>query len=734
MQGFTANVYIDCYTLTGKKLWRIDMGRNVRAGQHYTQMCVADFDCDGKAELITKTCDGTVDGTGKVIGDGSKNWVNSSGTILDGPEFMTLFEGATGRALDTIDFPVPRGVATGQTAKDTWKDNYGNRSERMNAAIAYLDGVHPSAIYGRGYYTRLSLSAFDVRDGKLVKRWVFDTGFDTSNPAYGCGNHNVMVADFDNDGKQEVCMGASAYDDNGKLLWSTKQLHGDAMHIGDLDPNHEGQEVFICHEDGKYGISLIDGRNGQIIWHYDGDKDTGRCCADNIVAGNSGAEFWGSRPANAVYDVTGKQIGNKWPSTNFLIYWDGDLERELLNDITITDGAAINNYPVIFTAEGCASNNSTKAVPCMTVDLFGDWREELVLRTVDNSKLRIWCTNTETKYRLDTLMHDMQYRMQNGCQQSSYNQPPHPSFYLGTEAPLPARPNVKLNNTPPEPISGNYIKNLNILDRDNMLAWSLSEASSTGSLIYGDRDFTYTELPEALKGKEAILTACNSKNTFADLAEFTVSENCDLYVLLDTRVEDAGNTPAWLGSYTKTDMTAASSNDVKFSVYTKSFEAGEKVTLGQNGMNGNCMNYTVFADAIPVVTTTETTTTTTETTTTTTETTTTEETTTTTTETTVTTTEETTTATTESTTEATTTTTVGQATLLGDANVDGKVTVADAVAILQSIANSDKYELKPQGKLNADCFDPGDGVTAYDALAIQRLDAGSISSLPEHSK
>ena len=267
-----------------------------------------------------------------------------------------------------------------------------------------------------------------------------------------------------------------------------------------------------------------------------------------------------------------------------------------------------------------------------------------------------------------------------------------------------------------------------------MLAWSLSEASSTGSLIYGDRDFTYTELPEALKGKEAILTACNSKNTFADLAEFTVGENCDLYVLLDTRVEDAGNTPAWLGSYTKTDMTAASSNDVKFSVYTKSFGAGEKVTLGQNGMNGNCMNYTVFADAIPVVTTTETTTTTTETTTTTTETTTTEETTTTTTETTVTTTEETTTATTESTTEATTTTTVGQATLLGDANVDGKVTVADAVAILQSIANSDKYELKPQGKLNADCFDPGDGVTAYDALAIQRLDAGSISSLPEHSK
>ena len=206
--GYTGNVYIDCYTLTGKKLWRIDLGRNIRAGQHYTQMAVADFDCDGKAEFITKTCDGTVDGTGKVIGNGSANYVDSNGTVLTGPEYMTLFDGATGAALDTIDYPVPRGVATGNNAKSTWGDNYGNRCERYNCAIAYLDGVHPSVIYGRGYYTRLTLSAVDVKDKKLVKKWVFDTGFDKSNPAYGCGNHNVMVADFDNDGKQEVCMGA----------------------------------------------------------------------------------------------------------------------------------------------------------------------------------------------------------------------------------------------------------------------------------------------------------------------------------------------------------------------------------------------------------------------------------------------------------------------------------------------------------------------------------------------
>ncbi|MBE6872521.1 MAG: rhamnogalacturonan lyase [Ruminococcus albus] len=593
--GNTSKVYIDCYTLTGKQLWRIDMGVNIRAGQHYTQMSVADFDCDGKAELITKTCDGTIDGTGKVIGNASANYVDSSGTVLTGPEYLTLFEGATGKALDTIDFPVPRGTATGSTAKSTWGDNYGNRCERYNSGIAYLDGVHPSAVYGRGYYTRLTLSAIDVKDGKLSKKWVYDTGFNSSDAAYGCGNHNLMVADFDNDGKQEVCMGASCFDDNGKLLWSTKQGHGDAMHVGDLDPNHAGIEVFICHEESPYGISLIDGRNGNKIWHYDGDKDTGRCCADNIFnTGTSGAEFWGSRPANAVYDVNGKQIGSKAPAMNFLIYWDGDLERELLNDISITKMTSLSSIQTIFTADGAASNNGTKAVPCLTADIFGDWREELVLRSSDNSKLRVYCTNTETSYRMTTLMHDMQYRMQAGCEQSSYNQPPHVSYYLGSETGVPARPNIKLNNTPAEPVSGNLVKNLVIKDTANAAGWQLLSSNTVGGLIYGDRDFTYSSLSSELQNCEYIMSACDSKNTDSDLASFTAGKDSEVYVLVDTREEDANSVPSWLSGYTRTSLTATSSNGVTFVAYKKNFKSGEQVVLGTNGMTGTVINYTVF--------------------------------------------------------------------------------------------------------------------------------------------
>ena len=438
-EGKTDKVYIDCYTLEGKQLWRIDMGQNIRAGQHYTQMCVADFDCDGKAELITKTADGTKDGTGRIIGDGSKSYANAKGYILDGPEYLSLFDGQTGKCLDTIDYPVPRGKVS------SWGDNYGNRVDRMNGGIAYLDGVHPSAVYGRGYYTRLTWSAVDVRDGKLVKRWVYDSG--NSGGAWGNGNHNVMAADCDNDGKQEIFTGAACIDDNGKLLWCSGDKHGDAMHVGDLIPDHEGLEVWECHEDKPYGESCYDAKTGKKLFHINGAKDTGRCVADNVWSGNKGAEFWGAADNN-VYNSSGNKIAGAKPAQNFLIYWDGDLEREILDGTKISKMTGAGTYKNIFTASGCGSNNSTKNNPAITVDLFGDWREELILRTDDNSKLRVWCTTDTTKVRLTTLMHDMQYRAQNACEQSCYNQPPHVSYYLGSDAPLPARPKVLLNNEP----------------------------------------------------------------------------------------------------------------------------------------------------------------------------------------------------------------------------------------------------------------------------------------------
>lgn len=587
--GVTGNVYIDCYTLDGKQLWRVDLGKNIRAGAHYTQFLVADFDCDGKAEMTCKTADGTVDGIGKVIGDASKDYRNGGGYILDGPEYYTLFDGETGAALDTVNYEYPRG----EVSKKTWGDDYGNRCDRFLGAVMYCDGVHPSAVSVRGYYTRMTAVAYDVVDKKLVKRWGFDTGYNASNPGYGDGNHNCMPADVDGDGKQELMLGAVALDDDGTVLWCNNKGHGDAMHLSDLLPDRPGQELFVCHEEKEsgYGVSLIDAATGEDIFHFDGDKDTGRCCAANIYAGNPGAEFWGARPAGKVMDGSGNDLGIAVPSMNFLIYWDGDLERELQSDIGITKVNSNKKIDTIFYADGCASNNGTKATPNLTADIFGDWREELVLRTADNKNLRIYCTSDTTDYRITTLMHDVQYRTQVACEQTSYNQPPHTSFYLGSDHPLPERPAVTVGKGL-EPLSGRLITNLTVKDSSNRSDWHIADEIQNGGKIFGDRDFTFISLPSQLEGAEMIQTACDSKNSSSDLAEFTAAQDMTVLIGLDNRVEKV---PDWMNGFEKTLMTAQTSNDVTFEIYSKKVNADEVVTLGSNGQSAYCVNYVVFA-------------------------------------------------------------------------------------------------------------------------------------------
>ncbi len=428
--GKTDKVFIDCYKMDGTKLWRIDLGINIRAGAHYTQMLVADFDNDGIAELTCKTSDGTVDGTGKVIGDASADYRNSSGYILTGNEYYTLFDGKTGAALDTVDYNPGRGTVS------KWGDKYGNRVDRFLGAVMYLDSDHPSAVTVRGYYTRMTACAYDVVDKKLVQRWYFDTGNDSSAKGYGDGNHNCMPADVDNDGKQELILGATCLDDDGTVLWNTNAGHGDALHVGDLLPNRDGLEVWTCHEVSPYGTSLLDAKTGKVIFRKENSKDTGRCCADNVWAGNDGAEFWGV--GNDVLDGDGNVLSCKRPAINFLCYWDGDLEREILDGYTdspatVSDMGEDGKLTTLFTTDGYYTCNTTKGTPCLSADLLGDWREEIIVRAADSKSIRIYTTTYETDYRVNTLMEDMQYNTQVKGQNSGYNQPPHLSYYMGSE-------------------------------------------------------------------------------------------------------------------------------------------------------------------------------------------------------------------------------------------------------------------------------------------------------------
>ncbi|HVQ95995.1 MAG TPA: rhamnogalacturonan lyase [Mycobacteriales bacterium] len=434
LAGVTSDVFVDAYRLNGTRLWRINLGRNIRAGAHYTQFQVYDYDGDGRAEVAMKTADGTVDGTGRVIGNAAADFRNSDGYVLSGPEFLTMFNGLTGAALSTVNYLPARGTVS------SWGDSYGNRVDRFLAGTAYLDGARPSLIMTRGYYTRTVIVAWDFRNGTLTRRWTFDSNASGSQYT-GQGNHQLSIADVDLDGRDEIIFGAMAIDDNGSPLWNTQNGHGDAMHVGDLDPSRAGLEEFKVDESGSKPASwLADARTGQVLWSTAPNGDNGRGVAADVWAGSAGAESW-SAHADGLLNTRGQNVGRKPSSINFLAWWDADPVRELL------DGTHIDKYGTsadtrLLTGSGVHSNNSTKATPTLSGDLFGDWREEVIWPTTDNRALRIYATPTPTTRRIYTLMHDVQYREAIAWQNTAYNQPPHPSFFIGDGMAAPPVPNI----------------------------------------------------------------------------------------------------------------------------------------------------------------------------------------------------------------------------------------------------------------------------------------------------
>ncbi|WP_179089126.1 rhamnogalacturonan lyase [Paenibacillus odorifer] len=435
--GYTGNVYLDAYKLNGTRLWRIDLGKNIRAGAHYTQFLVYDFNGDGKAEVVCKTADGTVDGVGVTIGNASADYRNSSGYILTGPEYLSVFSGQTGKALTTIDYVPARGTVS------SWGDNYGNRVDRFLAGVAYLDGVHPSIIMARGYYTRTVVVAFDWNGSALTRKWTFDSNSSTNAGTAGQGNHSLSVADVDNDGKDEIIYGALTIDNNGATLYNTGLGHGDALHVGDLNPNRPGLEVFKVMENtsSPYGAAVWDAANGMVLWGVYTGKDTGRGMAADIDPNYPGEEVWAH--GVGLYSITGTKISSTMPSVNFGIWWDGDLSRELLDGVKIDKwNPASNSVTNLLTGASVASNNSTKATPSLQADLLGDWREEAIWRKSDNSALRIYTTTNITTNKIYTLMHDPVYRLSIAWQNTAYNQPPHTGFFLGNGMPTVSKPNI----------------------------------------------------------------------------------------------------------------------------------------------------------------------------------------------------------------------------------------------------------------------------------------------------
>ncbi|MDQ0974527.1 rhamnogalacturonan endolyase [Neobacillus niacini] len=455
--GMTGPTIFDAYKLDGTLLWRINMGLNLSSGAHYHQFVVADFDGNGKSDFLIKTADGTTSygategkfDSSKVlsqIGNPEDNgkWLGENGHVIGGPEYISVFNGETGEVIDTIDYAFPLGDDKGTSWGDTWQ----NRSDRFLAGLAYLDGKTPSAIYGRGYYERTSFVAYSVKGGKLVEEWTFDSN--EAGRGKSLGNHNLATGDIDNDGFDELIAGSLTFDHDGSIVYAMdgemqREMgsHGDALHVGAFDPDRDGLQVFGVHEvPAVASLELHDAATGETLMSYFGSVDAGRGVAANISS-QPGYEFWGwggdtVETGGGIYNVQGKVVADSSRdaglSANFALYWDGDLQHELLDNTSITKyNEATGKAELVKAFEGVHSSNGTKATPTLQGDILGDWREEVLLPTNDNTELRVFSTTVPTEYRLYTLMHDDVYRNGIAWQNTAYNQPPHIGFYLGED-------------------------------------------------------------------------------------------------------------------------------------------------------------------------------------------------------------------------------------------------------------------------------------------------------------
>ena len=500
--GITDNTIIDCYKVdwanvasggeeAAQRLWRIDLGRNIRSGAHYTQFMVYDFDGDGKAEMMCKTGPGSLDGKGNYVNSvatdatikavsGAALYRSSDGRITGGQEWLTVFNGETGEAIHTIFYNPNRNMTYGGAADGSvnWgvggkndTGSYGNRGERYLAAVAYLDGPdqNPSGIFSRGYYEHAFIWAVDFDGQQLKQKWLsahktktsytlttYDAegkgtsktysgckatgtnGID-SGTMYGNGNHNMSIADVDGDGCDEIVWGSAALNNDGTLLYGTGYGHGDAIHLADHCPDRPGLEVFQVHEDKLLTAwDLHDAATGEVI-HAGGPEgqDNGRGMAGQFDNGVRGSLFWSSSDGSARSAVTGNVVSSNHGSSNFRTYWDGDLQEELF------DGGKMDKWngngttrlyisgKNLYDYNHSSTCNGTKATPNLQADILGDWREEVIMWSAeDYATLNIFTAVDETKYRMPTLMHDHTYRMGVCWQNTAYNQPPHLGYYL----------------------------------------------------------------------------------------------------------------------------------------------------------------------------------------------------------------------------------------------------------------------------------------------------------------
>ena len=433
--------HIECYNLKGKRLWWIDLGPNMLSGADEQFDAVAfDWDRDGKAEVLLRGADNMIihraDGTTKNVGSMSVDtrW-NGIEYTSTGNEYLLYLNGETAEEYQIMTYPLPRG-----NDSDWGSGISGHRSTKHYFGAPYLDGKNASIFLGRGCYTKHHFKAFDVNPDThaLMMRWEWSA---TSGVWFGNGYHNFGIADVDEDGRDEIVFGSMVIDDNGKGLHTKGLGHGDAQHCGDFDPYRKGLEFFACNESSP-NMNYRNATTGEMYYRSVGTGDDGRALCGNfsnkfpgclgrsvntgLISTVADREVSGGPPTGGTNDAL------YWSHLNFRIYWDDDLLDEVLDSPGTAKAPAVYDPDNgrLLTGPG-HTNNWSKNNPSATGDIFGDWREEIVVPEGGERAFLIITTNYPNSYRIPTLWHDHQYRQAMVWQCMGYNQPPHTSFFLG---------------------------------------------------------------------------------------------------------------------------------------------------------------------------------------------------------------------------------------------------------------------------------------------------------------
>jgi len=406
---------LEAYSHEGRFLWRYDLGWSIERGIWYSPYLVYDFDGDGKAEVAVKT------------GQGDPR--EPDGKVRSGPEYLTILDGLSGKPVAQVDWPSREGF------KEPHAYNYFCRNQ---LGVAYLDGKTPSLIVERGTYNIIKAVAYELHDGKLRELWRWDNA-KLPRKFWGQGAHWMHSADVDGDGRDEVLLGSIALDDDGTVLWCTGLGHPDHFYLGDIDPLRPGLEIYYgmeTRQKERNGMCLVDGKTGRILWGHEGYTrhvhGSGLC--SDIDARYPGWECYSADTDEKKHFkyarlrtckgkvISDENLGGFSPRS---VYWDADLQRELLRGKRISDYGGRQMPPAI---EGHVA---------AVADILGDWREEIITSVA--GQLRIYTTTVPAADRRACLMQDPIYRIDVAHAAMGYFQVPMTSYDLATSAKAKAK-------------------------------------------------------------------------------------------------------------------------------------------------------------------------------------------------------------------------------------------------------------------------------------------------------